>query len=427
MEKAGNKNNKAWVVTIDMGYGHRRASYPLLGLAPDNKAINVNNYKGIPSEDENTWERGKKFYEFISNFKSIPLIGDLIFKAFDFSQKIFPFYPKRDLTKPNLILKQYYSLIKKGWGKDLINKLEEKDLPFLSTFFVSAFMAEEFEYSNEIYCQVCDTDIARIWAPYSPKNSRIKYFAPTERVKERLCMYGVNEANIYLTGFPLPERNTENLKEDLKKRLINLDPKGKYRDQYYDLIESRLGELPKESDHPLTLMFSVGGAGAQSEIGIQIVENLKEKIEKGEIRIILAAGIRKEVKAHFEKKINKMNLENLLGSKIKIIYKKDINNYFEEFNKAIRKTDILWTKPSELSFYSALGLPLILAPTIGSQEDFNKRWILKSGFGNVQKNPRYTDQWLFNWLEKGYLAEFAMEGYIEGRQDAVKKIKKIIS
>ncbi len=425
MEKK--KTEKAWVITTDMGYGHQRASYPLRDLAPDNKVISANAYDSIPSDDVDTWERGKKFYDFVSKFKSIPLLGDLIFGIFDFFQRILSFYPKRDLTKPNLTLKQYYKLISKGWGKHLIGKLGEKDLPIIATFFISAFMAEEFNYSNEIYCQACDTDVARIWAPLNSKKSRINYFAPTERVKERLMLYGVNEANIYLTGFPLPERNLEHLKEDLKNRLVNLDPKGRYRDQYYDLIESRLGNLPLESDHPLTLMFAVGGAGAQSEIGIQIIKNLKSRIKNGEIRIILVAGTHKNVKEHFEKQIKKLGLEQVIGEKIKIIYRKEINDYFEEFNKILRKTDILWTKPSELSFYSALGIPLILAPTIGSQEDFNKRWILKSGFGNTQKNPLYTDQWLFSWIDKGYLAEFAMEGYVEGRQDAVKKIKKIVS
>jgi len=416
------KREKAWVITTDMGYGHQRTSYPLRNLAPDSKVISANNYEEIPTDDEDTWERGQKFYDFVSNFKSIPLIGDLIFGAFDVVQKILPFYPKRDLTKPNLVLKQYYSLISKGWGKDLIDRLEEKNLPLITTFFIPAFMAEEFDYDNDIYCQVCDTDIARIWAPLNSKKSRIKYFAPTERVKERLELYGVNSSNIYLTGFPLPERNLEHLKEDLKHRLVNLDPKGNYRDQYYDLIESRLGNLPSESNHPLTIMFAVGGAGAQSEIGVQIVKNLKEKLEKDELRIILVAATHKDVRDHFRKQIKKIGIEK----NVEILYKKDINDYFEEFNKRIRKTDILWTKPSELSFYSALGIPLLLAPTIGSQEDFNKRWILKSGFGNTQKNPRYADQWLFNWIEKGYFAEFAMEGFVEGRQDAVKKIKKII-
>ncbi|PIV64865.1 MAG: hypothetical protein COS09_02615, partial [Candidatus Nealsonbacteria bacterium CG01_land_8_20_14_3_00_12] len=98
----------------------------------------------------------------------------------------------------------------------------------------------------------------------------------------------------------------------------------------------------------------------------------------------------------------------------------------KEFNQKLRKTDILWTKPSELSFYAALGLPIIIAPPIGSQEEFNKRWLLKSGFGALEENPSYTDQWLFDWLNRGYLAEAAMEGFIEGEKLGTINIQKII-
>ena len=87
----------------------------------------------------------------------------------------------------------------------------------------------------------------------------------------------------------------------------------------------------------------------------------------------------------------------------------------------------MWTKPSELSFYAALGLPIIIAPPIGSQEGFNRRWLLKSGFGDSQENPSHTDQWLFDWLENGYFAEHAMEGFVEGENLGALNIEKIIS
>ena len=108
------------------------------------------------------------------------------------------------------------------------------------------------------------------------------------------------------------------------------------------------------------------------------------------------------------------------------MYQEKIEDYFNIFNQKLRKTDILWTKPSELSFYAALGIPIIIAPAIGSQEEFNKRWLLKSGFGLLQENPIHTNQWLFDWLEKGYLAEAAMEGFIEGEKLGTLKIEKII-
>jgi len=47
----GNDNQKAWIVSVDMGYGHQRAAYPLKRFAFKNKIITANTYPGIPSRD----------------------------------------------------------------------------------------------------------------------------------------------------------------------------------------------------------------------------------------------------------------------------------------------------------------------------------------------------------------------------------------
>jgi len=431
---------KVWVISVNMGYGHQRTAYPLRGLG---EIINANDYEGIPKKDKTIWQSMQQFYEFISRFSRIPLIGKATFSIYDRFQKIFSFYPKREISEPNLTLKQIYSLFKKGWGKDLIEKLKMKNeklkinLPIISTFFIPAFMAEYFNYPGEIFCVVCDADISRTWVSLNPSQSKIKYFAPTERVVERLKLYGVKKENIFLTGYPLPIKNItanppvgglEILKEDLKNRLINLDPKKRYFEKYKILIEENLGKLPENFSHPLTIMFSVGGAGAQKEIGIKTIKSLAVEIWAGEVKVILVCGIREKVKEYFEKEINKIYRGRTpVNSGVEILFGTDIEDYFQKFNFALRKTDILWTKPSELSFYSALGLPIIIAPAIGSQEEFNMRWLLKSGFGVLQENPRYTRQWLFDWLNRGYLAEAAMEGFVEGEKLGIFKISQIIT
>jgi len=426
-----------------MGYGHQRTAYSLRELG---EIINANDYEGIPEKDKTIWQSMRRSYEFISRFSRIPLIGKATFSIYDRFQKILSFYPKRDLSEPNFTLKQIYSLFKKGWGRDLIEKLKI-NLPIISTFFTPAFMAEFFNYPSaakgrkermffehpgEIFCIVCDADIARTWVPLNPSQSKIKYFAPTERVIERLKLYGVKEENIFLTGYPLPQdligtENLEILKEDLKYRLLNLDPQKRYFENYKTLIEEKLGKLPENSSHPLTIMFSVGGAGAQKEIGTKLLKCLNSEIKQEKIKIILSAGIKEGVRDYFFKEIKLTGLEEFLGKSIEIIFERKIEDYFQKFNQALRKTDILWTKPSELSFYAALGIPIIVAPPIGSQEEFNMRWLLKSGFGLSQENPNYTKEWLFDWLEKGYLAEAAMEGFVEGEKLGTFKIEKIIS
>lgn len=427
---------KCWVISVSMGYGHQRTVFPLRHLAVGGKIVPANNYQGIPEKDKKTWQLMRKFYEFVSNFKRVPLIGEGIFFVFDQFQKILSFYPKRDLSKPNFQLKEAFALVKNGWGKDLIEKLKMKNKglkkipPFITSFFIPAFMAEFFNYPGEIFCIVCDADISRTWAPLRPKESKIKYFAPTERVVERLKLYGVKKENIFLTGYPLPKENIgsedlRNLKRDFSFRLLNLDPKKKYQHYYQPLIKKYLGELPKKSDHPLTLMFAVGGAGAQKEIGAKILKSLKEKIKKKKIKIILVAGIKKEIKDYFEKNIKKLKIKR--NKNVEILFENNIEGYFKSFNRALKKTDILWTKPSELCFYSAFGLPIIIAPPIGSQEIFNKKWLLRLGGGILQENPDYTNQWLFDFLERGYFAEAAFQGFLEAEKLGIFNIEKIIS
>ncbi len=423
---------KTWVISVNMGYGHQRTAYPLKKLAFKGKIIHANSYQGILKRDRMLWEQSRKFYEFISNFKRVPLIGEFSFSVYNQFQKILSFYPKRDLSKPNFSLKRFYSLFKKGWGKDLIEKLKKESIPLISTFFIPAFMAEFFNYPGEIFCVVCDADIARPWAPLKPFSSKIKYFAPTERVVERLKLYGVKKENIFLTGYPLPLENIgsedlEILKHDLAERLLILDPQRKYFQRYQSLIKRYLGKLPKKPGRPLTIMFAIGGAGAQKEIGFKILKSLREKIRTKKVKIILVAGIRKWIKDYFLKHIKDLDLEGVFGDNIEIIFNKNIEGYFKDFNLALRKTDILWTKPSELSFYTALGLPIIIAPSIGSQEDFNREWLLRLGSAILERNPNYTDEWLFDLLKSGWFAEAAMQGFIEGEKRGVFNIKKIIS
>lgn len=397
-------------------------------LASDGKVLRADDYSGMPLRDKKTWGNLRNFYESISRMKRIFLIGKVLFYVYDyFFQKIFNFYPKKDLSRSNFQTKLIYNSIKNGWGKDLIERLKKKPLPLITTFLIPAFMADYFNYPNEIYCIICDADISRSWAPLNPKTSKIKYLVPNERTLERLILYGVKKENIFLTGYPLPFYNNTNenlkiLKEDLKIRLLNLDPNKNYLKKYESLIKDSLGFLPKESNRPLTLLFSVGGAGAQKEIGLKILKNLSDKIRLGSVKLILAAGVKTEVKFYFEEEVKKLKLEK----EVDILSGKDIEEYFSKFNILLRKVDILWTKPSELSFYSALGIPIIIAPTIGSHEEFNKKWLLESGYGIEQEDPGNTREWLFDFIKKGSLAECALQGFIEGEKNGVLNIKKIV-
>ena len=431
---------KAWIVTVDMGYGHQRATHPLRSLSPNGHVLIANKYEGIPKKDKKIWDDSRRLYEMISRFKRVPFFGDLVFSIMDYFQRIPNFYPRRDLSKSNAQLKVIYKWIrKKKWGLDLIEHLNSKNghKPFVTSFFIPAFMAEEHGYKGEIYCIICDADMSRTWVPHNPSKSRIKYFAPCRRVYERLQLYGVKKDNIFLTGFPLPKENLGGkvlrlLKKDLTNRLVNLDPCGHYHKKYGSTVERFLqngnGKISKNKckSKPPTVTFAVGGAGAQRELAAQILVSLKKHIKNKTVNLNLVAGSRNDVYCFFRDQIKKVGLSKSLGKNLNIVFDINKSDYFDKFNKALRTTDILWTKPSELVFYAALGLPIIMAPSVGSQEHFNRRWLKTIGAGIAQGNPIHTHEWLFDWISSGWLAEAAVSGFLDERQFGVYSVSDVI-
>lgn len=427
-------NSKAWIVAVDMGYGHQRAAYPLRDL-DHQTIINANNYPGIPEKDKKIWQSSRTAYEWFSRFKNVPIIGELVWNIFDRFQRIDFFYPRRNLTRPTLQLRQTYRLIrKKQWGKHLIEMLSKDSRPFITTFFITAFMAEIWEYPGPIYCVVTDADISRAWAPMDTRSSRIHYFASTQRAAERLRLYGVPLENITLTGFPLPKenigQNEKILKADLWRRLTVLDPSGIFHQNYGNTLEQFLGKRPiniaEHKDDRVWVMFAIGGAGSQRQLAAQVLKSLSVQIKTGRIGMFLVAGIHNDVDKFFKKQIKKLRLENFINSGVKIISAQTKDEYFNLFNLALQETDILWTKPSELSFYAGLGLPIVIAPPIGSQEFFNRYWLQVIGAGIPQENPKYTHEWIIDYLDKGWLAEAALQGYLEVTRKGVENIKKVV-
>lgn len=417
-----------------MGYGHERAAFGLEDLAYGN-IITANAYPGIPARDRKMWSETRKLYETISRLQPVPIIGPMLFGIMNDLQSIPAFYPRRDLSRPSLQVKQVYHLIRKqGLGKHLVEKLAKRKMPLISTFFLPAFAAEEHGYPDDIYLVTCDADISRAWVPLDPKKSRIKYFASNGRIVERLKLYGVPAERIFLTGFPLPKGNiggpeADIVKGDLSARICNLDPKGIFVQKYWKTLQENLGphHCQFKKKHPLTMTFCVGGAGAQQQIGADILKSLRTRLLKGEMRLFLEAGTREQVADFFRHAAVANGLKKMLEKTVHIHVYKDRPSYFRGFNRTIRQTDVLWTKPSELSFYAGLGVPIIMAPTVGSQEDFNRKWLMTVNAGTDQLNPAFTNEWLFDWIDSGGLARFAWNGYIEAPTHGAYRIESVLT
>ena len=420
--------NKVWVVSADMGYGHQRAVYPLRDIA-EGGIITVGSSEAISKAEQKLWKRLLNAYEFFSRAKGIPVVGPPFFSMLDSLMRIPSFYPMRNLSSSTFQVNLLESLIEKGLGKGMLEKISTKNLPVITSFYASAIAADKKGF-NKVYCIICDADINRVWVAKDPWESRVEYFAPCGKVAQRLRAYGVSDERIHLTGFPLPlellgDEDLSVLKKDLAQRLFYLDPKGKFWTRHGMNVEYFLGKdnCVFRNERKLIITYAVGGAGAQKEIGEKIAKSLKDKLRANEIKLILVAGIRKEVNDFFESVKNEIDPD---GNSIQIIYSESLHDYFDMFNKALHETDILWTKPSELSFYSALGIPIIMSPIIGSQEKFNRKWLREIQAALKQETPDYTDQWLYDLLNRGTLAESAWDGFLKARKLGTFKIKQVL-
>lgn len=422
--------DKFWVVSANMGLGHQRATYPLKDLAYDGIQLFGENSAASPSEKK-VWNLFSKSYEFISRTRQVPIIGSTLFNILEHLQNISPYYPLRDHSKPSFQLKSLYSMIRRGMGYGISSKLSKKRLPVVTSFYAAAIAVEELT-DLPVYCIICDSDINRVWAAQDAKHSRIIYMVPCGRAMRRLKQYGVPDERIFITGFPLPLENIGDtsmnvLKNDLRKRLDWLDPTGRFKIIHGEEVRYYLGsDLPNlQKDMPLTVTYAIGGAGAQTEIGRDVIFGLKSLIMSGKIHLNLVAGIRSDVNQYFYRLLNKAKLSGYKN--VRIIYNTDINEYFSSFNKILHTTDVLWTKPSELSFYCGLGIPIIIAPPIGPHEVANKRWLTELGAGVNQEDPRYCGEWMIDYLVDGIYAQAAWDGFLYARKLGVYKILEILS
>ena len=419
---------RAWVVSADMGYGHHRAVFPLRHIA-EGGVISVGRDAASSSGERQLWNRLLGVYESFSRARGIPIIGKPLFTLLDRFLHIPSFYPIRDLSRSTFQVDLLASSVRQGLCRGMLQTVKSNHIPLITSFYAPAIAADMDGY-DPIYCIICDADLNRVWVAKEPWESRIHYFAPCGRAGQRLKAYGVQEDRIYLTGFPLPDElvggvGLDVLKADLGQRLHYLDPGNRFWPLHERSVEHFLGagNCIFRRKRVLTISYAVGGAGAQKEMGGRLARSLKSRLHAGTLRLNLIAGLKKSVQEYF------MRVKTDIGGDpdaIDVIWAEDVQEYFTLFNAAMRNTDILWTKPSELSFYSGLGVPIVMTPTIGSQEKFNRQWLYEIQAGIKQENPDHADQWLFDLLYNGRLAEAAWSGFLKARKLGTYKILEVL-
>jgi hypothetical protein len=428
------------VASVTMGYGHLRAAYPIaerLGV----EVLEVDAAPIVDPKEARLWAWVRRMHEVLS--KPMPFLGPFDRPArglMDAITMIPPLHDTRDHRAPTWSVRLLDRMISHGLGIGMVEHLRRLGAPLITTFYACAIIAERAGI-EDVICVVTDADCNRVWAPLDAARTRIRYAAPTPRVVRRLRSFGVPERNITLTGFPLPPMltaasDTTSAEQRLADRITRLDPRGVFRD-LHGLELARLVQdrgSPTDSARvdgrprggPVHLMFAVGGAGAQVELVDEFLPSLRPLILEGRLRLQLVAGTRPEVLAAFSDAVSRNGLERVLDRDITLIHGRDFKSYYEMFNRALLRTDVLWTKPSELSFYPALGLACMLSRPLGAHERYNRRWLREQGVGLKHRRLDHARGWFEEWLEDGTLAGAAWSGFVRLPKHGTERIVQLL-
>jgi UDP-N-acetylglucosamine:LPS N-acetylglucosamine transferase len=369
-----------------MGYGHLRAAWPLA----ERLGTSVQRADLPPlasAAERRVWSAARGTYERLSRLSQRSLIGrpfDVLFRRLTAIRALAPRGGERRPDRASKILGR---CIERGLASRLCEDLESAGSPLLTTFYAPAIAADR-RTSMPVFCVVTDTDIHRVWAPLDGDRSRIRYLVPATATADRLLAYGVHQANIEITGFPLP---------------------AKLEDRAEKLLEGRLRRLEGRAGEPPLLTVAIGGAGAQAGRVRRLLRCLAGPLRSGDLRVALVAGLRHRLARRFDRWVA-VELAKAAGS-VEVIEARDFAELYRRFNTLLERTDALWTKPSELSFYAALGLPLILDDPVGDHEHANARWLLDGGAARIRPAGGALETEVPAWFGDGTLGGCARAAF----------------
>ena len=422
------------VVAAAMGYGHLRAAHAIAS-ALGTEVLHADRPPLADAEEQRLWAAARRAYEATSRASQLPLAGPAVRRLLEAATRIPHLHPRRDLSPPDRPTRLLGRLVDRGLGAGLAERLAGGGRALVTTYFATAVAADELLPADDptpIFCVGTDTDLARVWVGRRPERSRIEYLLPSRRARRRLEAYGLPPERLHFTGYPLPGEllggpHLGALRRNLAARLVRLDPRGRFRDELGREVEELFEALPESVGGPPTIAYVVGGAGAQTRTGRQLVRSLAGWIADGRLRLALVAGVRREVAEEFERAVDDAGLAGRRGDGVVVIVEDDHDAYFRRFDRLLAEVDVLWTKPSELTFFGALGLPLVFTGPVGVQERYNRRWAFEHGAGIGQRDPRFAGDWLGEWLVDGTLAAAAWSGFLRLPKLGLERIVEKIS
>lgn len=387
------------LVGVDMGYGHLRAAWALaeaLGVAVERADLGP-----LASPfDRCLWRASREAYERLSRLSQHPVLGRAFRGPLERLTAIRP--EATDGRAADRAARALARLVARGFGARLCERLTASGRPLLTTFYAPA-IAADLRTAAPISCVVTDSDAHRVWAPLDGGRSRIHYLVPTPTVARRLASYGVRQHRLTLTGFPLPPSLEAGAEAALARRLQRLGGSG---------------------HAPPRLSFAVGGAGAQAQRARDLLVALEGPLRAGELRLALVAGLRTRLAHRF-----RAWADEVLGDRrdaVEVVAATDFATLYRRFNALLADSEALWTKPSELCFYAALGLPLVLDDPVGDHERANARWVLAAGAALPRPQPAETAGALRRWLAEGRLADCARAGFERLPRGGARAIAEIV-
>lgn len=155
----------------------------------------------------------------------------------------------------------------------------------------------------------------------------------------------------------------------------------------------------KDSNKPMRFLLTIGGAGAQKEIFEAIINYLLPSIKEKKATLFINVGDYKNVWDELEQLIPELKkaktffnqweetkkfVEEDLKEEIEGIYGFFHENIFEAVyatNLLMRQTDVLVTKPSELSFYP---VPKLFIKRVGGHEQWGAIHAAEIGDGTLE-------------------------------------------
>ena len=379
------------ITTALMGFGHLRAAHNIASYGHATVArVDREPYVGLV--DKIVWNGAQNAHTHAS--READAKNKLLYGWFEGIMNI----PEGN-SPPSMAASRFvHTLGEFGVGRVFFNSLDSQYPTLVHTFYLHAMLSVYRKYPGRNFLLLCDTDFHRVWVPVDPKAGNIEYMVPISKSADRLISYGVPPGKIHVTGFPLPVADTG----------------GKDLSTLSTPLNARRNRLRRDSNVPLTVMFPFSGAGAYSNMLAELVKSMVGTIKEGSLRLIVSCGDNERALAGAENLFKHYNLED--SEYTEIIFNKNIFRSFDRFNESLRFTDLIITKPSELVFYAALGIPMVFLPPIGAHEARNREYLIDNGCAvdlpDISEFPR--------WLEENRVNERLLSLAEEGNRNLPK-------